>query len=194
MLDLYGEVPVGELSLGAVFESITDAMSRHRLKLPADVVLLIKSLSIIESVGRQLDPQFQIVAHATPFVERLIADKHSPRTLARRSTSAMRELARVMHRLPNDLAVISRKARADSLRIQFVHRNLDHFIREMDRSSNRLSFAVVIGAVVIGSSVVTHAGVGPTVGGYPSLGVAGFVTAGVLAMGLALGILRSGRL
>lgn len=35
---------------------------------------------------------------------------------------------------------------------------------------------------------------GPRVFGYPSLGLAGFVVAGVLGMGLAVGILRSGRL
>jgi ubiquinone biosynthesis protein len=57
-----------------------------------------------------------------------------------------------------------------------------------------LSFAVVIGAIVIGSAVVMHAGLGPPFGGYPSLGLAGFVVAGVLGLGLAVGILRSGRL
>jgi ubiquinone biosynthesis protein len=96
--------------------------------------------------------------------------------------------------LPDDVAALTRKARRDGLRIQFVHRNLDHFIREMDRSSNRLSFSIVIAAIVIGSAVVMHAGLGPRVFGYPSLGLAGFVVAGFLGMGLAVGILRSGRL
>jgi ubiquinone biosynthesis protein len=48
--------------------------------------------------------------------------------------------------------------------------------------------------IVIGSSIVVHAGVGPTVLGYPALGLAGFLAAGFLGVGLALGILRSGRL
>jgi ubiquinone biosynthesis protein len=85
-------------------------------------------------------------------------------------------------------------ARRDGLRIEFVHRNLDHFIREMDRSSNRLSFAVVIAAIVVASAIMVHAAVGPTAWGYPLLGLIGFVTAGWLGIGLAVGILRSGRL
>jgi ubiquinone biosynthesis protein len=64
----------------------------------------------------------------------------------------------------------------------------------MDRSSNRLSFAIVIASIVVGSSVIVHAGVGPQVLGYPLLGLAGFVAAAVLGIGLAIGILRSGRL
>jgi ubiquinone biosynthesis protein len=78
--------------------------------------------------------------------------------------------------------------------VQFVHRDLDHFIREMDRSSNRLSFAVVIASIVVGSSVIVHAGVGPPLLGYPLLGMAGFLAAAVLGIGLAIGIIRSGRL
>jgi len=47
---------------------------------------------------------------------------------------------------------------------------------------------------VIGSAVVTHAGVGPERLGVPAVGLAGFLVAGVLGIGLAIGILRSGRL
>ena len=41
---------------------------------------------------------------------------------------------------------------------------------------------------------IAHAGLGPTAFGYPVLGLAGFIVAAFLGMGLALGILRSGRL
>ena len=194
MLDRYADLSIGDLSMREVFASITGTMSRHRLKLPANLLMLIKSVSTIESVGRDLDPDFKIVAHATPHVERLIRQKHSPRALASRAAHAGREMAAALRTLPANLADITRKARADGLRVQFIHQNLDHFIREMDRSSNRLSFAIVIAAIVIASSIMVHAGVGPTALGYPLLGLIGFVGAGVLGIGLALGILKSGRL
>jgi ubiquinone biosynthesis protein len=194
MLDMYADTSVGDLQLGEVFASITQAMSRHRLKLPADILLLIKSLSTIEGVGRQLDPSFKIVEYAGPFVEALVAAKHQPAALALRTAAASRELLGVLRNFTGDLAAIAKRARAEGLRVEFVHRDFDHFIREMDRSSNRMSFAIVIAAIVIGSSVMVHAAVGPTVVGYPLLGLAGFVIAGVLGIGLALGILRSGRL
>jgi ubiquinone biosynthesis protein len=194
MLDVYADLSLGELSLGALFRSITDAMARHRLKLPADLLLLIKSVTTTEAVGRQLDPAFKMVEHATPLVEALIAQKHSPEALAIRTADAGRELVSALRTLPANLAAITRKIRADGMQVQFVHRNLDFFVREMDRSSNRLSFAVVIAAIVIGSSIMVHAGAGPQAFGYPLLGLAGFLAAGILGIGLAIGILRSGRL
>ena len=194
MLDMYADTSVGDLRLGDVFGAITHAMSRHRLKLPADILLLIKSLSTIEGVGRQLDPAFKIVEYATPFVEQLIVSKHRPAALAARTAVAGRDVLGALRSLPRDLAEITRRARAHGLRVEFVHRDFDYFIREMDRSSNRLSFAIVIAAIVIGSSVMVHAAVGPAAFGYPLLGLVGFVLAGVLGIGLAVGILKSGRL
>ena len=64
----------------------------------------------------------------------------------------------------------------------------------MDRSSNRLSFAIVIAALIVASSVVFQAGTGPSVMGFPVLGLVGFLAAGFLGLWLAIGILRSGRL
>ena len=194
MLDAYADVPIGQLSMAEIFASVTTAVSKHRLKLPADLLLLIKAVATIEGVGREIDPGFRMVEHAMPVVERLTLAQHSPRTLARRAAGAGREVLGLARGLPRDLAAIARKAAGDGLRVQFVHRNLDYFVREMDRASNRLSFAIVIGAIVVGSAVVVHAGVGPVAFGYPALGVAGFLAAGILGIGLALGILHSGRL
>jgi ubiquinone biosynthesis protein len=194
MLDSYADVPIGDLSLREVFTSITATMSRHRLQLPSDLLLLIKAAATIESVGRQIDPSFKIVEHAQPLVERLAIDRRRPRAVARRTADAGHEALKALRSAPRDLANLVRKASDGGLQIQFIHRNLDYFIREMDRASNRLSFAIVIAAVVIGSAVVVHAGTGPNLLGLPALGLAGFIAAAVLGIGLAIGILRSGRL
>jgi ubiquinone biosynthesis protein len=194
MLDRYADVSLGDLATRDVFRSITDAMARHRLKLPADLLLLIKAVTTIEAVGCRLDPSFKMVEHATPFVQSLIAQKHSPAALALRTADASRDVVMALRTLPGALADIVRRAQVDGLQVQFVHRNLDFFVREMDRSSNRLSFAIVIAALVIASSIVVHSAVGPVAFGYPALGVAGFLIAGFLGIGLAIGILRSGRL
>lgn len=194
MLDRYADVPIGELSLGDVFASVTEAMSRHRLKLPADLLLLIKAFTTIESVGRQLDPEFKTVEHAAPLVEAVAADRFRPGPLAMRTAGAGREVLGALRSLPANVAEITRRARTEGFSLQVIHRNLDYLVREMDRSSNRLSFAIVIAAIVIASSIMVHAAAGPHLFGYPLLGVVGFVTAAVLGIGLAIGILRSGRL
>ena len=81
----------------------------------------------------------------------------------------------------------------DKLRIEFLHRGLEDFMGEMDRSSNRLTFAVIVAALIIGSSMVMAAEAAPKVFGLSALGLLGFIIASVLGFWLAVQILRSGK-
>jgi ubiquinone biosynthesis protein len=114
--------------------------------------------------------------------------------MTRRAQDATMSAVRALGALPGHLDAIGRKARHGRLEVQFVHRNLEHFEREMDRSSNRLALALIIAAIVIGSSLITQAAGPDAPAGSPLLGLIGFGVAGLFGIGLAIGIVRSGRL
>ncbi len=194
MLDAYGDVRLRDLSISELLRDAFAAMTRYRLQFPPDLLMLIKAFLTIESVGRQLDPSFQLVDHARPLVEQVLRERLAPAAVAARIGELGHELAGALQAVPRDILDIVRKASAGRLQMQFVHRNLEHFVQEMDRSSNRLSFAVVIAALIVGSSLVFQSGAGPHVFGYPALGLGGYLVAAFLGIWLAIGILRSGRL
>ena len=67
-------------------------------------------------------------------------------------------------------------------------------MNELDRIGNRLSFSIIIAALLLSSSIIVQAKIGPFVRGYPVLGLFGLfhrVRYGVLA---SVGIIKSGRL
>jgi ubiquinone biosynthesis protein len=64
----------------------------------------------------------------------------------------------------------------------------------MDRSSNRVAFSLIVSSLIVGSSLIVTADVGPHLYGFPVLGVAGFSVAGIFGMWLVISIFRSGRL
>ena len=193
-LDAYTGVSLGEVSIADLARQAMAALARHRLQFPPDLMLLVRAFVTIEGVGRQLDPEFKLVDSASPIVRQILRERLKPAALAARAGELGREVAETLGSLPRDLAELIHRARGEGLRVQFVHRNLDHFVQEMDRSSNRLSFAIVIAALIVASSVIFQSGAGPSLFGYPALGLIGFVTAGLLGCWLAIGILRSGRL
>ena len=80
--------------------------------------------------------------------------------------------------------------------IRIRHENIDRLIQELDRSSNRLAFSVVIAGIIIGSSVVFSAATDMELAGVrvQYFGVLGYLMAGVLGLGLSWAIFRSGRL
>jgi ubiquinone biosynthesis protein len=193
MLDAYSFVALGDLSIGELLRDIMTTMARHRLRLPSDLMLLARALVTSEGVGRQLDPSFKMVETARPLVERVLRERFSPSALLERAGSVAQDAAEVVQTLPRGVLDVIEKVRSDQFQIQFVHRNLDHVVHELDRSSNRLSLAVLVAALIVGSSLIFRAGTGPAMFGYPALGLAGFLAAGLLGSWLALLILRSGR-
>ncbi|MCZ7621243.1 MAG: hypothetical protein M5U24_01985 [Candidatus Kuenenia sp.] len=121
-------------------------------------------------------------------------ERYDPRRIFKDIEMYSNELFDILKYIPKDAFEILRKIKKGTLKIEFEHQGLSKFISEMDKSSNRVSFSLVISALIIGSSLIIMADKGPLVYGFPALGILGFVFAGILGMGLAVGILKSGRL
>jgi ubiquinone biosynthesis protein len=79
------------------------------------------------------------------------------------------------------------------MRLIFRHDGLDNFISELDRSSNRIAFSVITAAIILSSSVIMLARVGPQWHDVAILGLVGFLIAAVAGLWLLVSIFRSGR-
>jgi ubiquinone biosynthesis protein len=193
MLETYSVVPIGNLRVGELLRDVMGAMGRHKIRFPSDLMLLVRALVTSEGVGRQLDPSFQMVETARPIIQRVLRERISPSAIVDKAGELARDTAEVVQVLPRGLIEIIEKARSDRFQIQFVHRNLEHAIQELDRSSNRLSLAILVAALIVGSSLIFRVGSGPAMFGYPALGLAGFIMAGLLGVWLVVLILKSRR-
>jgi len=196
LVDKYSGVPLKRLDLRSLFEEITGAARRHRVILPRDFVLLGKSLVTMGGVALDLDPETSMVEVVRPKMRRLAADKVSPRRLLHHGMTAAYHLTAIAEQGPRDVRQLVRKLMRGRLQMVFRHENLDRFITELDRSSNRIAFAMIVAAVILGSAVVMQAHIGPRLPytDVPVLGLLGFLLAGVLGIWLVIAILRSGRL
>jgi ubiquinone biosynthesis protein len=194
LIDGYVGSTLRDMSVAVLLQDALAVMRRHRLQFPVDLMLLARAFITVEGVCRRLDPTFNMVALARPVISGILRDRFAPSAVASRVSETGREMAEALQSLPRDLVEIVGKARDDRFQIQFVHRNLEHFVHEMDRASNRLSFAIVIAALIVGSSFILQRAVGPRLFGLPAVGLVGFVAAAVLGLWLAIGILRSRKL
>ena len=153
-----------------------------------------RMLAITAGVGRKLDPEFDIVAEAKPFVQSFIVSRFDPRRKARNLVGSLQAYQSVLSALPEDLEEIVAKVKKGKMLVALHHEGLDHFTLEMDRSSNRLAFGMIIAALIIGSSFILQLDKGPMFFGLSAIGLAGFLIAGLLGLWLVLAILRSGRI
>ena len=193
LFDRYLGIPLKNLQISKVSQDILEIMVRHNLALPANLVLMIKALSIIETTGRQLYPDFDMLSAAKPFIQKLLRKKFAPQELLKKSSIIFQESIELIEQLPQDLIDILRKIKEGKLKFGFEHQGLEKLTQEIDRSSNRLSFSLIIASLIIGSSLILQQRVGPFIFGYPILGIIGYLLASFLGLGLIISILKSGK-
>ncbi len=185
----YYGVELERLNVGHILSDFVAILSNHGIRCPGSLMLLIRCLVTLEGVGRTLDPEFNLAAHLQPFVEKLVKERYSPSRMAERMWSESQSLLGYAHEIPGHVNRTLRKLSQDDLRIQLEHRNLDHFILELERSSNRLVVGMVIGSLIVASALIISRGSGTI---WVTLPI--YVISSLLAMWLVYGIFRSGRL
>lgn len=194
LFDRYLDRPLADFRIDEVTGEIFAVARRHRLRLPADLVLLLKTLAMNEGVGRRLDPDFNASAVAAPFVRRLLRRRLRPSAWEPELKRGLADLARVGIELPGVLRRLTRRLDRGQLTVTVRQGELEEPLRRLEAMTNRLALSVLVGAFVIGIGLlmtVYHPG-----GGDAWLGwffAAGLVIVAALGIWLAIAIYRSGR-
>ncbi len=116
-------------------------------------------------------------------------ESYRPKVLVARAWKALRST--LAEQLPRDLSRLLRNARRGRMRVGIELAHLKRVGDQIDRAANRLSMALVIAALIVGSSIVMNVQGGPSFFGLPAFGFIGFVGAVVGALWLVLAIWRS---
>lgn len=192
-VDQHHGTPLAQLHLGEMLTEVTAILREHRLALPPDLALLIKAFVSLESMGRGLDPGFHMAAEAQPLLRQVLRARFTPKALATRGWQAVSDLAAQAGRLPQDLSRLLRHLGRGHVQVGVEIAHLKRTGDQIDRAANRLSIALVIAALIIGSSIVMTVGGGPTLFGLPAFGLLGFVGAVVGGLWLMRAIRRAER-
>jgi ubiquinone biosynthesis protein len=193
MLLDYETMALKDLRIGVLLQEIAAIMRRHSIVLPADLALLFKALITLEGLGRQLDPEFRLVDHLTPFLGRLMHERYRPGALLARGRERLLEVAALLAGVPEDLRRLVKEARRGRMKIELDLKRLDHFGHQLDRSANRVTVGIITAALIVGSSIVMTVEGGPTLFGLPLFGLLGFLLAFLTGAWLVVSIWRSGR-
>ena len=186
--------PLGEIEVGRLLRDLLDIATRFRLRMPPDIFLMLKSISTVESVGRLLDPDFDMVARAAPFIEQVMAERFKPQRVAEDAGDLALRLFQFLHQFPKDLLELAGQLRQQKLALALRHEGLDKMLATHDRISNRISFAIIIAALVIGSALIVISKTPPLFYGISLIGIIGFLAAALMGVWLLVAILKKGKL
>ena len=190
---LYG-LTLKELNFAEYVDTLTHLSLKHHMKIPSDLLLINKAMLIVENICRELDPDFDFISAAEPYAAKLVRQRISPSWIYEKAQKNIEEVADFASVFPKQLRQIIRKVLRDDIHMKLTHVGLDRLIRDMDRSSNRIAFSLVVSAIILSSAIMHATGVGPKLLGMSVLANISFIVAFFLGIWLLISIIRSGRL
>jgi len=186
--------PLKDIEVGKLLHDLLEIATRFHLQLPPDIFLMLKAISTVEAVGRMLDPEFDMIAKAAPFIEQVLMDRFKPQRVAEDVGDLAGRMLKFLHQFPKDLLDLAGLLRQQKLSLQIKHDGLEKVLATHDQISNRLSFSIVIAALIVGSALIVISKTPPLFYGISLIGIIGFLAAALMGIWLLVAILRSGRL
>lgn len=183
-----------KLDASIVIEELIGILREHQVTIPHNIALLVRGIVAVESFGLVIDPDFNFNELIEPYARNEMKERFYPQNLARRTYSSFSGWSRLLQKAPNKISHILDHAENGYLRIRFESEEASRMISEIDAASNRLSFSLVISAMIIASSLVIQTDMKPSVWGVPLLGTFSFFIASVFGMWLVYNIFRTGRI
>ena len=194
LLERYVGRPLADLRFDEVTAEIFATARHHHLRMPAELVLLMKTLAMNEGVGRHLDPSFNASAVAAPFVRRIMRRRLRPTAWEPELRRGLADLARASLDLPGTLRRLTRQIDRGEVTVTVRPSELDEPLRRLESMVNRLAMSVLVAAFVVGTAIlmaVFHPGSDESWLGW--FFAAGLIAAAVFGIWLLLAIWRSGR-
>ncbi len=193
LVPLY-DLPLAEVNFAEILDTILLIVVKHKLQLPSTLLLVDKCILMVDGIVRNLDPDFNFIDIASPYAARLIRKKYTPKYVYDKLTRNISDLSDSITYAPKQIRILLRRLVNNEFSIKIAPVGIEGLKRDLDRSTNRLSFSIIIGSIIMGSSLLTFSGVGIKLFDLPLIGLAGFTMAFVLGVWLLISILRSGRL
>lgn len=193
LLNKHREFGPSGTKMGTVGLEMLYLFGSNGIEVSPDYALLSKSILCVEETARILDPDFDIQQVARPYLEKLNKERWSFSSIQRQTLFPLLSMFRSMQRIPENMQRILQKVEDEELQINFHHTGTENLQETFNASMNRLTVGIIIGSLLIGSSLVITTGVKPLLWGYPAIGILGFLVSGLLGLYIVISTLRKHR-
>ncbi|MGZ5026167.1 MAG: ABC1 kinase family protein, partial [Methylobacter sp.] len=191
-VDQYSSLALKDLSLTSMMTDLMAILRDHKLILPADLALLIKAYITMDGFGRHLNPEFNTLVFAAPYLQKIMEERYRPEAMAQRGWRNLISVADLLSSLPRDLRKLLRASRKGAFQVDINVRRLGQYVNHIDNAISRLTMGIVTAALIIGSSIIMTVEGGPKLFGLPAFGFLGYSFATICGIWLMFSIWKSG--
>lgn len=167
-------------------------LRKYNLVLPRDMMMVIRTITMVDDVGRSLDPGFNTTEILKPYAKKMLIDNFKPENLSKKTLEYYIDTQNLTKKIPNSLLNLLNVLEDGKLKLSLEYAELEKLMTMLSRMVNELVLAIITAALLVGSSLIMQTNKGILIMGYPFLGFVGFVFSAVLGIVLIIMIIRRG--
>jgi ubiquinone biosynthesis protein len=148
LIDEYLGHGAGEFGVGDVIRSTLDVVRRHRLRIPRDLSLLLRTVLLEEGIVAGLDREFRLVEVLGPYVRRHVFTGVTASALLHRLQDAGVDLAELASDLPSQLRHALNILDDGGFDVHLRASELEPLMSRAERLGNRIVLSVLAAALI----------------------------------------------
>ena len=154
IIEEYTTQDVAESKIEDLILSLQGVMRDYNMRVPGSVTLIFRALGLLEGIGKQIHPEFNINQFVQPYGFKLLKEEYSMTNLAKEGLTRFDEISALLNSIPVEVRSILKKTRQGKLSVQIEHKGYNPLLRKMDRIVNRFILTFIIFTLVLGSSIL----------------------------------------
>ncbi len=186
----YLGLKLGDLKSGKILWEVAKIAVKHKAPFPKPLVLFVKTLAGFESIGNRLAPDLDVMEIYQKFSQEIEKEINTSQLLQEEFKFISRDISRFMRQAPSQLRRILKLASEGQVQIQLKSQDISSLSQSLERSSLRIGISIVIGSLLIGSSILTYSEIGQQYFHMSLIGLIGFLMAGILSLYLFISAIR----
>jgi len=194
LIDRYFNQSLERMDMSNLINEIINFFPANKLIIPSDLFLLGRSLLLQQANGESLDPDFNVSVHMKPYFNKMIRERINFRKIVKDVVFSSEELVQLLKILPFEIGEIIEKVKNGTIKMDIEHKGLNPMLKTHEKISNRITFAIILASITIGSSIIVHSKIPPLWQDIPVIGIVGFLAATILGFWLLISIFRQGKL
>lgn len=182
LLAPYYGITFKDINLGKLLLDSTAIASKHNIIMPSELMLYFKALVTIEGLGRTIIQDFDIMAYAMEFAQEIVKSKYDPQRILKDVTTVARDSTSLLFALPRQLKQLIRKLNSRDFAIDVNVSQIIDLKRSIETTGTLAYLGLVIGSLIIASTMALSLSKGPEFYGFPVISILGYVMAYLLSL------------
>ncbi|MGB0840371.1 MAG: AarF/UbiB family protein, partial [Chitinophagales bacterium] len=153
IIQSYAMINLSDASMAELATKIQKLIYNYQLQVPGSVFIILRTLAILEGIGKQIHPNLKAFELMKPYGRKLLQEQYSPQSIGFEAYSMVSEVMDFVYNFPGELNEIVQKVSQGKFHAEIRIEDYEKALNKADHITNRLSLTMLTVALYLSSAI-----------------------------------------